>query len=149
MKIIVAQNPMGVDAPSGSIILWFGVKASIPPGWSYYATAAGYWVMGAAAASASPLGSTNHTHEYSEDTGLEGEHLHSPSLSIGQPINATLPGLYTGGTTTNDAANRYHSNHAITGVSVSTDPDHAHALLDTGSASVLPLSKGLYYIKRS
>lgn len=150
MKIIVAQNPLGVDAPSGSIILWFGTKANIPPGWVYYSTAAGYWVMGTTSASTYPLGDTNHTHDYSNDTGLEGGHTHAFGLTLSQPTNATLPGLFYGGNTTNNAAGRYHTNHTVSGsINVSTDPDHDHAILDTGSASALPLSKGLYYIKRS
>lgn len=132
----------------GAIVLWYGNKADIPAGWAYYSAAAGYWVKGSVAANTAPQNTTDHTHTYSGETGLAGSHSHDYSLSISEPINATTPGYFAGGTVTDYWADHYHTNHSQS-KTVSTDPDHSHSLLTTGSGSPKPPSVGLYYIKRT
>lgn len=148
MKVIIAKNPSGGKSAIGTIILWYGNKADIPTGWTYYSAAAGYWVMGASSANTTPQNTTDHTHTYSDETGLAGSHSHSYTLSISAPVNATTPGYFSGGDVTDYWADRNHTNHSQS-ITVSQDPDHSHPLLTTGSGSPKPPSVGLYYIKRT
>ncbi len=137
----------GAKTASGTIVLWYGTKATIPVGWEYYSAAAGKMVAGALTASTAALGDASHTHTYSEATGSAGSHNHTVSMSIGAPINETVPGHYDGGTKNAEWAGRYHTNHTKS-LTVSTAPAHTHAMLVTGSAANLPLSFGLYFIRK-
>lgn len=132
---------------SGTIVLWYGTKATIPDGWEYYSAAAGKMVAGALTASTAALGDASHTHTYSVATGSAGSHNHTVSMSIGAPINETVPGHYAGGTKNEEWADRYHTNHTKS-LTVSTAPAHTHAMLETGSAANLPPSFGLYFIRK-
>lgn len=132
---------------SGTIVLWYGTKATIPDGWEYYSAAAGKMVAGALTASTAALGDASHTHTYSAATGSAGSHNHTVSMSIGAPINETVPGHYAGGTKNAEWADRYHTNHTQS-LTVSTAPAHTHAMLVTGSAANLPPSFGLYFIRK-
>lgn len=138
----------GGGATSGTIVLWYGLKADIPSGWAYYSAAAGKMVMGATSANTTPLGDATHTHTYSAKTGNEGAHGHAASVTIGEPINATLPSYYEPAGDNASWADRYHTNHTQS-ISVSSDTvGHGHSMLETGSAANLPLSFGLYYIRK-
>lgn len=137
----------GSETASGTIVLWYGIKADIPAGWEYYSAAAGKMVAGALTASTAALGDASHTHTYSEATGSAGSHNHTVSMSIGAPINETVPGHYAGGTKNEEWADRYHTNHSQS-VNVSTAAAHAHSLQKTGTAANLPPSFGLYYIRK-
>ena len=141
----VSRRGGGADA--GAIVLWYGIKADIPAGWEYYSAAADMLVMGATSANSTPVGTTTHTHTYSADTGSAGTHSHSFTRTVGSPnIGGSIssPGAITGkywATTT-------HTNHNNTITGNSTDPDHIHDVLTTGSSANLPESFGLYYIKK-
>ena len=137
----------GSETASGTIVLWYGTKTTIPDGWEYYSAAAGKMVAGALTASTAALGDASHTHTYSEATGSAGSHNHTVSMSIGAPINATTPGHYGGGTTNAYWATKEHTNHSQS-VNVSTAAAHAHSLQKTGTAANLPPSFGLYYIRK-
>lgn len=132
---------------SGTIVLWYGTKATIPDGWEYYSAAVGKLVAGALTASTTGLGDATHPHTYSAATGPAGSHNHSVSMSIGAPINATVPGHFAGDTKNAEWADRYHTNHTKS-LTVSTAPAHTHAMLETGSAANLPPSFGLYFIRK-
>lgn len=149
MGVTFISNSGGV-VKAGTIVLWFGAKADIPAGWAYYSAAAGKLVAGATSASTTALGVTTHTHTYSANTGDEGAHTHSVSLSQGQPINATIPGLFYQSSYDAIGAGRYHSNHPFSGVTVSNNTDHNHVMLTTGSSTnLLPPSFGLFYIRKA
>jgi len=137
----------GGGADTGVIVLWYGIKADIPDGWEYYSAAAGKLVAGALTASTTALGDATHTHTYSEATGSAGSHNHTVSMSIGAPINESVPGHYADGTKNAEWADRYHTNHTQS-LTVSTAPAHTHAMLETGSAANLPPSFGLYFIRK-
>lgn len=132
---------------SGTIVLWYGIKADIPDGWEYYSAAAGKLVAGALTASTTALGDATHTHTYSVATGSAGSHNHSVSMSIGAPINESVPGHYAGGTKSDEWADRYHTNHTQS-LTVSTVDTHDHAMSETGGVANLPLSFGLYFIRK-
>ena len=132
---------------SGTIVLWYGTMATIPVGWAYYSAAVGKLVAGALTPDTTPLGNATHDHTYSANTGDGGSHGHSVSVSIGAPINATLPQHYGGGTTNAYWATKEHTNHNQS-VNVSTAAAHAHSLQKTGTAANLPPSFGLYYIRK-
>jgi len=137
----------GSETASGTIVLWYGTKTTIPDGWEYYSAAAGKMVAGALTPDTTPLGNATHDHTYSANTGDGGSHNHSVSVSIGAPINETVPGHYAGGTKNEEWADRYHTNHSQS-VNVSTAAAHAHSLQKTGTAANLPPSFGLYYIRK-
>jgi hypothetical protein len=137
----------GSETSSGTIVLWYGTKATIPAGWAYYSAAVGKLVAGALTPDTTPLGNATHDHTYSANTGQDGSHNHSVSVSIGAPINATTPGHYGGGTTNAYWATKEHTNHNQS-VNVSTAAAHAHSLQKTGTAANLPPSFGLYYIRK-
>jgi len=85
--------------PVGTIVLWYGSKASIPTGWSYYSAAAGYWIMGAAAANTTPQNTDDHDHIYDAQTGLAGGHAgHGFTLSVGAATDTDNVGYTTAGT---------------------------------------------------
>ena len=104
-------------------------------------------VAGALTASTAALGDASHTHTYSEATGSAGSHNHTVSMSIGAPINETVPGHYAGGTKNEEWADRYHTNHTQS-LTVSTVDTHDHAMSETGGVANLPLSFGLYFIRK-
>lgn len=132
---------------SGTIVLWYGIKADIPDGWEYYSAVAGKMVAGALTASTAALGDASHTHTYSVATGSAGSHNHSVSMSIGTLINGSFPGHYAGSTKNAEWADRYHTNHTQS-LTVSIAPEHTHAMLETGETANLPLSFGLYFIRK-
>ena len=132
---------------SGTIVLWYGTKATIPDGWEYYSAAVGKLVAGALTASTAGLGDATHSHTYTNKTGTAGAHGHTVSMSIGAPINETVPGHYAGGDKNAAWADRYHTNHTQS-PTVSYATAHDHSLLETGGAANLPLSFGLYYIRK-
>lgn len=132
---------------TGTIVLWYGIKADIPAGWEYYSAAAGKLVAGALTASTTALGDATHPHTYSAETGSAGYHNHTVSMSIGAPTNATTPGHYGGGTKNAEWAGRYHTNHTQS-LTVSDADAHTHAMLETGEAANLPPSFGLYFIRK-
>jgi len=132
---------------SGTIILWYGLKADIPTGWAHYSSAVGKLVMGSTIANTTPLGDVNHMHTYTGKTGVEGAHGHSPTITIGEPINATTPSYYDPGDDNAYWAGGYHTNHTQS-IAVSSEPDHDHSMSETGSAANLPISYGLYYIRK-
>lgn len=138
----------GGGAESGTIVLWYGLKADIPAGWTYYAAAAGKLVAAALTPNTTALGDATHTHTYSAATADAGVHGHTISLSIGQPINATLPAHYAGGTPNKNWSDRYHTNHSQA-ITVSNAVAHNHSLLETGASANLPLSFGLYFIRKT
>jgi hypothetical protein len=146
MGITFISSPGGT-IKSGTIVLWSGAKSAIPTGWEYYSAAASKLVAGAVSASTTPQGGDNHTHGYASKTGKAGGHTHSVSISQGAPTNEFLPGIFSGGTKNADVAERYHANHPVS-VTVSTVEDHDHSLSATGSSKNLPLSVGLYFIRK-
>lgn len=131
---------------SGTIILWYGLKADIPPGWEYYSAAAGKLVLGATTASTTALGSSTHTHAYSSKTGVAGSHTHSFTATVEVPINVTVNGFYSA-TANKEWAERYHTNHTQS-LTISTAPDHDHSLSTSGSGNHVPTRFGLYYIRK-
>lgn len=137
----------GAKTTSGTIVLWYGTKATIPVGWEYYSAAVGKLIAGALTANTTALGDATHSHTYSAATGSAGSHNHTVSMSIGAPINESVPGHYGGGTKNAEWADRYHTNHTRS-LTVSTAPAHTHAMLETGEAANLPLSFGLYFIRK-
>jgi len=142
-------SKLGSATPIGTIVLWYGNKASIPTGWSYYSAAAGYWVKGAATANTTPQNTEDHDHIYDAQTGLAGGHAgHGFTLSVGAATDGDTSGYTTAGTENNYWAQRLHSNHTIINKTESADPDHAHSLLTTGKANNKPVSIGLFYIKK-
>jgi hypothetical protein len=132
---------------AGTIVLWYGLKADIPVGWAYYSSAVGKLIMGATTANTTALGDATHTHAYPSKTGAAGSHGHSPTITIGEPINATTPSYYDPGDDNAYWAGRYHTNHTQS-IAVSSAPDHDHSMSETGSAANLPISYGLYYIRK-
>lgn len=142
-------SKLGSATPIGTIVLWYGTKASIPAGWSYYSAAAGYWVKGAASANITPQNTQDHDHPYSAQTGLAGGHAgHGFTLSVGAATDGDTSGYTTAGTENNYWAQRLHSNHTIINKTEGADPNHSHPLLTTGKANVKPASIGLFYIKK-
>ena len=137
----------GSETASGTIVLWYGTKATIPVGWEYYSAAVGKLIAGALTANTTALGDATHSHTYSAATGSAGSHNHTVSMSIGAPINESVPGHYGGGTKNAEWADRYHSNHSQS-LTVSTAEEHDHAMVTTGSAANLPPSFGLYFIRK-
>lgn len=137
----------GGGADSGAIVLWYGTKATIPDGWEYYSAAVGKLVAGALTANTTGLGDATHSHTYTNKTGTAGAHGHTVSMSIGAPTNETTPGHYAGGTKNAEWADRYHTNHTKS-LTVSNAAAHEHAMLETGEAANLPLSFGLYFIRK-
>ena len=139
----------GGGADTGVIVLWYGIKADIPDGWEYYSAAADMLVMGATTVNTTPVGTTTHTHSYSADTGLAGYHKHVLSdagVTIGAPTNMVRPSHFA--TTPNaEIAADTHTNHVKTVVPLYAVA-HDHSLLTTGSAANLPLSIGLYFIRK-
>lgn len=139
----------GGDADTGAIVLWYGLKADIPDGWEYYSAAAGMLVMGATTVNTTQVGTTTHTHSYSADTGLAGYHKHVLSdagVTIGAPTNMVRPSHFA--TTPNaEIAADNHTNHVKTVVPLYAAA-HDHSLSTTGSAANLPLSIGLYFIRK-
>lgn len=136
------------DLTPGTIILWYGTKDAIPDGWAYYSAGVDKLIEGALVADTTPRGNATHKHAYTAKTGAAGVHTHVISLIIGEPINATVPGHYAGGTINAYWAGRYHTNHTIS-VNVAEAPAHDHALSETGEAANLPASFGLYYIRKT
>lgn len=148
MGVTFISNSGGA-VKAGTIVLWYGTKAAIPDGWTYYSAAAGKFVLGATSASTSALGSADHTHTYSAKTGVEGSHNHSTAgVTFGAPINMTTPQYFAGATKNAEWADNYHTNHSKS-IAVSTAPNHDHSMVTTGSASQTPSSFGLYYIKKA
>lgn len=137
----------GGGADTGTIVLWYGLKADIPAGWEYYSAAAGKLVAGALTANTTALGDATHSHPYSAATDSAGYHNHTVSMSIGAPINESVPGHYASGTKNAEWADRYHTNHTQS-LTVSYANAHNHSLSTTGSAANLPLSFGLYFIRK-
>lgn len=137
----------GSETASGTIVLWYGTKAAIPAGWAYYSAAAGMLVMGATSANTTPAGDSSHKHGYSANTGDAGSHSHTFSTGIGSPSGTwyTAP---ASSVTDKFWASNSHTNHSVTVTGNAADPDHHHALLETGGASNLPPSFGLYYIRK-
>ena len=134
--------------PAGTIVLWYGLKANIPVGWALYSAAVDKLVMGAATANTSPLGNATHNHIYTNRTGLGGSHTHSPVITIGVPINTVRPTFTTAGDENAYWAHEQHTGHSVS-VTVSTAPNHSHPMSATGNASNLPVSFGLYYIRKT
>jgi hypothetical protein len=149
MGVTFISNSGGA-VKAGTIVLWFGAKADIPAGWAYYSAAAGKLVAGATTASTTAAGSATHTHAYSSNTGNEGAHTHSITLTIGQPINATLPNYFAPGEDNAYWAGRYHTNHSQSAaINPNPYPNHAHALSVTGGSVHTPPVYGLYYIRKA
>ena len=138
----------GAKTTSGTIVLWYGTKATIPVGWEYYSAAVGKLIAGALTANTTPLGNATHPHTYSAKTGKAGSHNHAVSMTIGQPINASLPGHFAGGTVNAWWAEKTHSSHTKS-LTVSTAEEHDHAMVTTGNAANLPPSFGLYFIRKT
>lgn len=137
----------GGGADTGVIVLWYGIKADIPDGWEYYSAAAGMLVMGATTANTTPVGTSTHTHTYSDQTVGAGYHKHiATSVTVGAPTNMTRPSYFA--TTPNaEIAADNHTNHVKTVVPLYAAA-HNHSLSTTGSATNLPLSFGLYFIRK-
>jgi hypothetical protein len=143
----ISRSGSGSETSSGTIVLWYGTKATIPNGWEYYSAAVGKLIAGALTPDTTPLGNATHDHSYSANTGQAGSHGHTVSVSIGAPINTTTPGHYGGGATNAYWATKEHINHNQS-VTVSTAAAHGHTLQKTGTAANLPPSFGLYYIRK-
>lgn len=137
----------GGGADTGVIVLWYGIYADIPDGWEYYSAAAGKLVAGALTASTTALGDATHPHTYSAATGSAGYHKHiATSVTVGAPTNMTRPSHFA--TTPNaEIAADNHTNHVKTVVPLYAAA-HNHSLSTTGSATNLPLSFGLYFIRK-
>lgn len=133
---------------SGTIVLWYGTKATIPDGWVYYSAAVGKLVAAALTPSTTALGNATHSHTYSAATGSAGSHGHTISMSAGAPINETVPGHFAGGTPNKEWADRYHTNHTQS-LTVNTAVTHAHSMQETGLEDNLPPSFGLYFIRKT
>lgn len=136
----------GGGADTGAIVLWYGLKADIPDGWEYYSAAAGMLVMGATTANAAPVGTSTHDHPYSAKTVGAGYHKHTAVATVGAPTNMTRPSHFA--TTSNAEIAAYnHTNHVKTVVPLYANA-HNHSLSTTGGAANLPLSVGLYFIRK-
>ena len=140
----------GGDIPTGTIVLWYGMMATIPDGWTYYSSAAGYWVKGALSANVTPQNTTNHTHAYASKTGSGGAHnthgftVSSPSSS---PSGNTVD-TYAEGTWDYQGAMSTHT-HATAVGTIGQNTGHDHSVSSTGGSSLIPVSVGLYFIKRT
>lgn len=134
--------------PAGTIILWYGTKAAIPPGWAYYAEAAGYWVKGGTTVNTTPQNTAAHSHTYSADSGLAGAHNHAFTVSASAATSAQVlkdDPLHSDVTATMPT----HGHTTVNVGTIGTDPNHSHDILPSGATLLAPASVGIYYIKRT
>jgi hypothetical protein len=151
MSLIIVQKKAGGGAgayalPAGSEILWFGNQAEIPADFSLVTAAANQFIMGAAqnGATDTPAGANSHTHSYSANTGTAGAHTHTAnSSSMGSASGAI--NMYP--TEPGDIAPDGHTHNASYGFTSSSAGSHEHGMQNTGSASLLPPYRRLYWIK--
>lgn len=149
MPTTFISNSSG-DIPSGTILLWYGAKAAIPLGWSYYAEAAGYWVKGAISANTTPQNTADHSHTYSADTGSDGDHTHTPaalSISVGAIVTNQVVTCYSAAEPNILWATSTHT-HPTLSLTVSDDTGHQHDVLTTETQEIFPPSVGIYYIEK-
>ena len=149
MKILTVsgESPSGgAVLPANSVILWRGVAASVPSGWSLFATAQGQLIQGASAGgiSLTSTGSLTHTHT-NPSTDTTGAHTHATSGGSTSTSTASKMFYATANSYTSVAS---HS-HNIGSGNTSSNGDHYHTNSDTVSASSLPPVIALYWITNS
>lgn len=142
--MIVIQNlSSGYSVDAGAIILWYGIGADLPAGWSVYSSFSGVFVKGANSVNLTPSGTFTHHHANPSATGTSASHAHGYAAggSFGT-CNAENNNKASGSWDTI----QNHS-HSVSVSSFGSVAGHAHSLGNTNDATVYPPYRRLYFIQ--
>lgn len=151
MSVIVVQRrrrgAAGFIVPAGGEILWYGSASQLPAGWEIDQAAFGNFVMGVNAGNAtdSESGSNSHSHAYSSNTSHRGSHTHT--YNVGQLTDASGSVEHYGSTSNAQVTDAWHRHDGVNGLTSGSGGAHSHSLNNTGSTTVLPPYRRLYWIK--
>jgi hypothetical protein len=134
----------GYLIPSGSYILWYGIAANVPAGFSIDTTAYDVFVRGASQGQASDTiaGALSHTHTNPASVDSALDHAHT----IGGGSTGNSSGTTVVFDTSGQNLAKAH-NHTIGTTSSSSNAAHNHTISAPESVTIYPSYAKLYWIK--
>lgn len=143
--IVIKRRKRGHVTPSGGEILWYGIAAEVPLGWSIVDATKDVFVRGCAVGDQTdtPDGNFTHGHTNPANTGAGGKHKHPISVDVGPAQNSTIFYRYP--------ENEYYAGaghgHPTGYGNTSEASDHTHSLSAPDPETVYPPYARLYWIK--